>query len=105
MTPPDKKEPLSFTGFLTTELDTHPVFSSFSEDEKILLRRTLQYGWKARDPEIESLKSDNAKLRELLKRLEWQNDEGAMFCPVCTEQKPHGHYYTCPLSAALKGGV
>lgn len=44
---------------------------------------------------------DNARLREVLGMVEWQDYYGELFCPWCNEPKWDGHAPDCPRQRAL----
>lgn len=62
---------------------------------------------------IRELEADKAKLRNLLKRVEWKGSPITFFgtarpngvhgtCPACGWPKPEGHTSDCPIAAALR---
>ena len=46
------------------------------------------------------LSRENARLRAMLKRLEWSRNNH--FCPICDEHHEDGHQASCELAALLK---
>lgn len=58
---------------------------------------------KADSIRAEILQSSNTKLKELLKSLEWiDNDTDENHCPICRNFKSSGHAKDCALSKALE---
>lgn len=51
--------------------------------------------------ENEELTKDNEAMRELLKELEWENDDGP--CPDCGSYRRSGHLQCCALAKWVKG--
>lgn len=51
--------------------------------------------------EIEHLKADNAKLRAMLKKLEWTPSD-MYYCPICTAYAKVGHTDDCELAKLLE---
>lgn len=49
-----------------------------------------------------ALRAENERLRKLLRRFEWQRDEGGyVMCPECDQTKGTPHLNGCQLGAAL----
>ena len=56
----------------------------------------------ARTQDIAALRAENERLRKLLRRFEWQRDEGGyVMCPECDQTKGTPHLNDCRLGAAL----
>jgi len=48
-----------------------------------------------------ALEAKCADLRRLLRKLEWRDDSGFVYCPFCRADEHDGHRPDCELAAAL----